>query len=331
MTIWSPINHRILPGLLCATAMGAACGLPGDNAVLAQRPSNDTTISDVRGRRIPTSLHTDLREASAAVMSRARPDRFWSINDSGHDPVIFAVDTSGRQQGAWRVSARNVDWEAAAAGPCGAGGGPHCLYIGDVGDNGARRRTVTVYRVIDMTADQARESGRTLAAEALTFRYPGRAHDVEAMYVVPNGTMYFITKRPLPDSAGRLRPALVFSLPASAWGAPDSSVTAELIDSLPIVPGSGPLRMITDAALASDGRHLAVRTYSEMFVFAIDPESGRVRAEVGPTVCDLSRLRERQGEAVTWLDATGRLLLMSEGRRAPLWAIDCPTPPPTAR
>jgi hypothetical protein len=180
---------------------------------------------------------------------------------------------------------------------------------------------VTVYRVVDGPAVES----RSLAAETLTFRYSDGAHDVEAMYVMPNGTMYFITKRPLKDPAGRLRPALVFSLPASAWDA-DSVVTAALVDSLALVPGTGPIRMITDAALAPDGRHLAVRTYTELWLFATDPESGRVRADVRPTICDLSQLEERQGEAVAWLDATGRLLLMSEGQRSPLWAIECPTP-----
>jgi hypothetical protein len=312
----------VLPVLICATVMGAARGLPGDNAVLAQRPPGDTTIRDIRARRIPTSLPRELKEASAAVLSPASPGLLWTINDSGNDPMVFAVDTNGRQQGAWRVDgARNLDWEAAASGPCAAGGGPHCLYIGDVGDNSAIRRVVTVYRMTDMPP----EGGRSLAAETLTLRYPDRAHDVEAMYVMPNGTMYFITKRPLKDPAGRLRPALVFSLPASAWDA-DSVVTAQLVDSLPLVPGTGPIRMITDAALAPDGRHLAVRTYTEVWLFATDPESGRVRADVRPTICDLSQLEERQGEAVAWLDATGRLLLMSEGQRSPLWAIECPTP-----
>jgi hypothetical protein len=308
--------------LLCLTA---ACRLSDDGAAMAQVPEADSTIREIRARKIPTSLRRDLTEASAAVMSRARPGWFWSFNDSGNDPVVFAVDTNGRQQGAWRIdAARNLDWEAAAGGPCAAGGTPHCLYIGDVGDNSAIRRVVTVYRVSDTPA----EEGRSLAAEALTFRYSDGAHDVEAMYVMPNGTMYFITKRPLKDTTGRPRPALVFSLPASAWDS-DSVVTAVLVDSLPIVPE--PFRMITDAALAPDGGHLAVRTYNELYVFATDPVTGRVRPNVRPTICDLSRLQERQGEAVAWLDATGRLLLMSEGRRSPLWAIECPTPLRKAR
>jgi len=316
-----PLRHRLLPAMLGLVALSAACSFAGDNAAFAQ--SADSTA--VPARRIPTRLRSDLEEASAATMSRARPGTFWSLNDSGHEPLLFAIDTGGRQLGAWPVNgARNVDWEAMAPGPCGGTGGRHCLYIGDLGDNEAVRFAVTVYRVADRPANAARGAW---TAEALTFRYADGAHDVEAMYVMPNGTMHFITKRPLKDSAGRLRPALVFTLPASAWSSRDSTIRAALSDSLPIVPGSGSGRMITDAALAPDGRHLAVRTYAEVYVFAVSPETGKVRSDVAPTVCDVSKLRERQGEAVTWLDATGRLLLMSEGRREPLLVIDCPTPP----
>src|SRR3712207_9440411 len=62
--------------------------------------------------------------------SRRVAGLFWTHNDSGRDPVIFAVDAGGRLQGRFRVmGARNRDWEDAAMGPC-AGGGD-CLYLVD--------------------------------------------------------------------------------------------------------------------------------------------------------------------------------------------------------
>ena len=36
-------------------------------------------------------------------------------------------------------------------------------------------------------------------AEVLRYTYPDQRHDVEAMYVAPNGDIVLITKRPLPD------------------------------------------------------------------------------------------------------------------------------------
>jgi hypothetical protein len=103
-------------------------------------------------------------------------------------------------------------------------------------------------------------------------------------------------------------------------------VTAALVDSLPIVPGSTPLELITDASLARDGKHLAVRTYSNLYIFSTDSLSGAVTHAVTPTVCDLTSLGEQQGEGVTWSDARGRLAFTSEGRRSPLHLADCPVP-----
>ena len=76
--------------------------------------------------------------------------------------------------------------------------------------------------------------------------------------------------------------------------------------------------MITDASLAPDGRHVAVRTYAQVFIFATDSVTGAVNHAVAPSVCDLVPLGEAQGEGVSWANARGRLVFTSEGRRAPL-------------
>lgn len=186
----------------------------------------------------------------------------------------------------WRVSrATNVDWESASPGPCAAGDSaegaasatprepPRCIYIGDTGDNDAERASRAIYRVPEPAAARAGFTG-DVASEKLTYRYADGPHDVEAMYVGPDGAMYFITKRSLKDGAGQRRPALVFRIPASAWRDTTRAV-AELVDSLPIIPGSAPFRTITDASLAPDARYLAVRTYLQVYVFATDTATGR--------------------------------------------------------
>jgi hypothetical protein len=145
------------------------------------------------------------------------------------------------------------------------------------------------------------------------------------MYVTPNGDIYLITKRARRDAAGRLRPALVFMLPPDAWGKP-GPVVAQLVDSLAIVPGSAPLRYITDAALAPDEQALAVRTYAQVFTFAVDPTTGRVRGAIPPAVCNIVALDVWPGEGITWLGRGNALLLTSEGASAPLQIVECPMP-----
>jgi hypothetical protein len=284
-------------------------------------------------RLIRVQARPQLVENSAAAQSFEQPGVVFTINDSGNDPLLFALDTSGADRGVWRVhGATNVDWEAASVGPCRGSGTimpavampNECVYIGDTGDNREAHASRVIYRVPEPAAQRAGFLG-DVTAEALEFRYPDGPHDVEAMYVPPNGFIYLITKRPRRDAAGRLRPALVFELPPDSWGKP-GPVVARLVDSLALVPGSAPLRFITDAALSPDAHALAVRTYAQVYTFATDPATGRVLAAIPPAVCNIVALNVWPGEGVTWLAPSGKLLLTSEGRFSPMQVVDCPKP-----
>lgn len=267
----------------------------------------------------------DLPENSAAAMSRTQAGVLFTINDSGNDPVLFALDTTGALRGEWRIrGARNADWESAAVGPCAPDARPSCVYIGDTGDNEATHSTRTIYRVEEPVAANARLIG-SLSGARLDYAYPDGPRDVEAMYVAPNGDLFLISKRASTDAAGHLRKALVYRLAAEAWSE-RGRVTAERVDSLDIVPGSAPFRTITDAALSPDGRHLAVRTYMQLYVFATDSATGRVNHATAPSVCNLVSVGEAQGEGVTWADNSGRFVLTSEGRDSPLDLVTCPLP-----
>jgi hypothetical protein len=274
----------------------------------------------------------ELLESSAAAVSVSQPAIIFTINDSGHEPILFAIDTAGADRGAWRITgATNIDWEAGALGPCAApvrAAGPipvpRCLYIGETGDNEGTHATRAIYRVAEPVAESAGFMG-SLAAERLTYRYADGPRDVEAMYVAPDGSIDLITKRPLRDAAGHLRPALIYTLDAAAWNATGIAI-ARRADSLTIVPGTAPFRQVTDAALSPDALFLAVRTYFQVFIFATDPATGTVRREIPPATCNIVALDERQGEGVGWWGTRRELVLTSEGRTEPLRVIACPLP-----
>lgn len=283
--------------------------------------------------RIEVSTRHGLVENSGAAMSGAQPGVWFTINDSGNDAVLFALDTTGADRGAWRIAgARNRDWEALTSGPCTGGDsldGPSlsqtCLFIGEVGDNDARHSSVLIYRVEEPAAEQRGFTGE-LRPTALSFVYDGGPRDVEAMYAGPDGTLFLITKRALEDASGRLRPALVFALPAASWREPGSQATAALVDSLPIVPGSALGRQITDAARSPDGGTVAVRTYTQLYVFRADTATGRIATHVAPTICSIASLEERQGEGIAWFGDAGAWMLTSEGVNEPLHVVACPAP-----
>ena len=277
---------------------------------------------------IRTHLHNQLVENSAAVTSVRQPGIIFGFNDSGHRAFLFAFDSMGVHRGTWQVlGASNRDWESAGLGPCAREAPGSCLYLGDTGENDARRQFVTISRVPEPAAPPAGgpEGGPALTSQRLDVRYPDQPHDVEAMYVAHDGTVFLITKRRLLDSSRRPRPALIYRVPASAWDSSGVAI-ATLVDSLPIVPGESSGRLISDAALSPDRSLLAVRTYAEVYVFALDSSTSLPVRGGAPTSCTILGLEERQGEGIGWWWDGRRLLLTSEGKNEPLFVVGCPLP-----
>jgi hypothetical protein len=274
-------------------------------------------------RLVTLSGTRDLRESSAATASHRQSAVVFTVDDSDNSPTLFALDTTGADRGTWRVSgASNTDWESLSLGPC-EDAARDCLYIGDTGDNDGAHPSRSIYRFDEPDAKAKRS---VVLAERLRYVYADGPHDVEAMYVARNGDMFFITKRPLLDSARLPRPALVFSLPAKAWKK-ETRAVAQLVDSLPpIVPGGQALMLVTDAALSPDAHHLVVRTYTQAYVFATDSVTGRVNHAIAPRICELESLGEPQGEGVTWMNNAGRMAFTSEGKAQPLRLASCGLP-----
>ncbi|MEP7380912.1 MAG: hypothetical protein ABI910_04455 [Gemmatimonadota bacterium] len=273
-------------------------------------------------------------ENSAAAASVSQPGIIFTVNDSGNDPMLFAFDTTGADRGRWRLEgARNRDWETVAVGRCEARGEQWCVFIGDVGDNSLSRPSVTIYRVAE-PAPLARGGEGVLTPDVLRARYPDSPHNVETMVVAPDGALLLLTKDVMRSASGGLRPTMMYRLATGAWragaaAAAGAPAAAELVDSLPIVPRSRPGGQVTDAALSPDGHVLAVRTNAQLYAFVVDSATARPLHDRAPAVCDLSALHQRQGEGVgfvRWDGTIGRFALTSEGKREPLWLVNCPLP-----
>ncbi len=296
---------------LTLTILAALVAVPA----AAQSPWTSTPPTSLV--QIGTFQDTSLIEASAAAASREQPGVIWTLNDSGNAPWVFAVDSTGRGLGVFRVAgARNFDWETLTVSPCPAGS---CLIIGDIGDNPETRPSVTLYRIPEprIAGIAPGELAVTAPAESLTIRYPDGPHDVEAIYADGSGNLFFVTK-------GRTKGVFLFRLPASAWNKGEPAVP-ELVDSLPITPDISIGQWVTDAALSPDGQRVAVRTYSAVFFFAVQP-GGRLSPDRG-LECFFG-LIEPQGEGITWLD-NSRLLLTSESSstsRGTLYLLECSQP-----
>lgn len=275
----APLAPLLLLGL-------AACS-PGDAPGAPVGRSCEVVDRAVR-------LPEEAKESSGLVESRRRPGVFWTHNDSGGDPVLFSVDAAGRLLGRVAVAgARNSDWEDLAAGPCPAG---TCLYVADTGDNEADRRDVELYRVPEPEPGAA----ATAPAERMTLRYPDHPRDSEAMFVLPDGRIFLVTK-------GRRDPVELFRVPVPFRAG--ARVMLQRVAGLSTTE-PGRLEQVTGAAASPDGSRVVVRTYTGLYFFRTADLLGG-RNEPASDRVDLAPLEEPQGEAVELRD-DGTVFLTSE-------------------
>ncbi len=96
--------------------------------------------------------------------------KLWTINDSGGDPVLFALDAGNGKalQAIQLENAENADWESLAQDE------GH-FYICDVGNNYGRRNVLRIYI---LQKDSVPVSGNvSLRPDMIEFRYAGREED----------------------------------------------------------------------------------------------------------------------------------------------------------
>lgn len=186
--------------------------------------------------RVGRLEHPPIRESSGIVASRESPGAFWTINDGGNVPVLYAIDRTGRLLAEVPVAATNQDWEDLATDDQGR------LYIADVGNNQRSRREVIVHRFPEPAA---RPTTQPLQPEASWhLRFDREPFDCEAM-VVHDGAGFLISKRRDLGEAQVWR----FDLAPS-----DRPVPLRHVANLPL------RAPVTAADLSPDGKWLAVLT-----------------------------------------------------------------------
>lgn len=247
---------------------------------------------------IDTAIMTAPRlTESSGVIPSSRPGVFWTHNDSGDGPFLYATDTLGHDLGFVRVApARNRDWEDISAGPCFVADG-RCLYIGDIGDNHARRHHIVIYRVRDPAPPAGPgDTTRTVPLlDSIVLRYPDHPHDAEGLAVTDDGRVLIATK-------DRFGPAVVFETSATA-PSPVLSRRCTLALTTQVLLW----RVVTGLALRPDGRVLVARTYVSLHAFRPDSVCTPLTPPQGITIPVI----EAQGEGVTF-DGMSHLVLTSE-------------------
>ena len=283
--------HRFIKGMALKprTLLALIACVLWSSSPVAMAGQNDAAQCRPTG---PLVQVPGLSEASGLAISRQAPGRLWTHNDSG-EPVVVALDARGSVTGRVRLTGASVeDWEAIAVGPCGTGS---CLHVGDIGDNDARRKRITIYRLPEPDGT----NGSASIADVFHASYPDGPHDAEALLIGGDGRLHIVTK-------GETGPIAIYRFPAQLKSG--ATVTLERVGSDAGKPDAQ--SRITDGAVSPDGQWAVLRTKSALtFYRAADLLAGQWRAA---NRVDLTSLKEAQGEGVA-LGADNTVFLAGEG------------------
>lgn len=298
---FNKLAHVVLLMLAALALQAAAAGAhPESAAVFAPL----TQVAD-----------PELPEMSGLAASRRWPGLYWTLNDSGGTPTLYAFNRRGQVLSKVEVvGASNIDWEDLALFEQ---DGRSWLAVGDIGDNLAWRDSVSIYLLPEP------EPGDLQAAfeRRIDFRYPDGPRDAEALAVdVANQQLLILQKGPAPVG--------LYALPL--WPAPSSSpLTAQRIADLQlrwpgtpaaVAPIAAPRGRVAATAmdLSRDGHWLLVGTYVHLFGFRREAGEGwPATLAREPQVWKLPR---RSGFESMAIEADGHgVVVAPEGYPAPVF------------
>lgn len=256
---------------------------------------------------VEVELPAALEESSGVAASRSHPGIFWTHNDSGGDPFVFAIDSTGTIRSRVRVlGAANRDWEDVAIGACEPGSSEHCLFIAETGDNNGRYPHVAIYRIPepDPTTDSV-----SAPSDIFRFTYPEGPRDAEGLFITTAG-IHVVSK-------GRTGAIELFRLPPPY---PSDTAAIALVQRIAPPPTSMSAQA-TAAAVDAAEKRVVIRTYVGLRFYEIDGDTLRPHGEAADGVAPA----QLQGEGADFT-ADGRIVLTSEaqtGRPQSLIIVRC--------
>jgi hypothetical protein len=241
-----------------------------------------------KNKRIDLGLiENDLiKEASGIAASRKNDDVIWIHNDSGGENRLFVMNSKGKHLGIFYLKgAKARDWEDIAVGP-----GPleehDYIYVADIGDNKAKRKTKYIYRIIEPDIIHEKIPIDTVLkdVERIAFQYPDGKRDAETIMVDPiSRDIYIVSKR---ESDVRVYRA---EYPQST----KKIITLEYICSLNMTN-------VTAGDISATGCEILLKTYDNVYYWNRLPgqKLWNILKKVPPK--ELFYISEPQGEAITW-------------------------------
>jgi hypothetical protein len=271
------------------------------------RKANDHFLEDPR-----------MDETSGIAASATNPGLYYAHNDSGDSSRFFAITPDGHLQAIYYYNGNPslplgvLDCEDIAVGP-GPDSGASYVYMGDIGDNSAKRKDITIYRIKEPVLHFPAPSALTdhLNAEPLVLHYPDGPRDAETLMIDPiDKLIYIVSKRE--DSVHVYGTPLYFK--------PRDTATLTKYTNLYF---SGTNKWITAGDISRAGDQILIKSYRKVYYWR-RPTGEPVWKTVQHPPSILPYIVEPQGEGIGFnLEGTGYYTI-SEGVRPELYYYQIP-------
>jgi hypothetical protein len=260
------------------------------------------------GAATPT-VHCQVTDARLAELSGlvVVGDRMLALNDGGDQLAVYLLDAGCQVIDVHTSTVDPYDPEDMAVAEDGT------VWLADTGDNDTDRSTVALLAL--------RPNGST-GVYRLT--YPDGPHDAEALLLAPDGTPYLVTKEVL-GASGVYRPAS----PLVDGGTVATDRVASVNLTFTGTPG-GPVGqvgqvLVTGGAVAEDGSRIALRTYTDAYVWPLTGSDIAGALTAAPVRVPLPQ--SPQGEAISFTADNLNLMVASEGLPSDVTVVPVRTGP----
>lgn len=240
---------------------------------------------------VPACTVTDPRMAELSGL--VADDQHWyAINDGGTSSKVWVLGKDCQVQDVITGPTDPYDVEDLARAADGT------FWLSDTGDNDDDRETIALISL-------------TPAGQSTPFRltYPDGPHDAEALLLDGSGVPYIVTKNPL-GTADVYRPTGPLTSPGPT---PLEHVATVRMTSTDTpggpVPGLVGSVTVTGAATSLDGTAIAIRTYTDAYLFPL--KDGDVVGALAAKPVRVPLPNEAQGEAIAF-QPDGSLVTGSE-------------------
>ncbi len=250
-----------------------------------------------------------LDDERLAEVSGAASDgeRWYVVNDGGTRSRVYVLNRECGVEDVITGPTDPYDVEDLARAQDGT------LWLADIGDNDKDRKTVALISL-------------TPAGESTVHRltYPDGARDAEALLLSRDGVPHLVTKNPF-GTADIYRPKGALASPGPTPLEHVGSLTLRPTETTggPVPTAVGSV-VVTGGAVSPDGTVVALRTYTDAYVYPAP--DGDIVAALANEPVRVPLPGEAQGEAIA-IEPDGTLVSMSEGVGSPVRTVSGVRPP----